>query len=75
MTGDLQQELSVSAFMQQETIGRPLDRQATKYKGPGGEAQGLAGGISLQADALNGLGLTKPLLGDEDLARQPPQDG
>jgi hypothetical protein len=29
MTGDLQQELSVSAFVQQDTIGWPLDRQAT----------------------------------------------
>jgi hypothetical protein len=47
MTGDLQQELSVSAFVQQDTIGWSLDRQATKNKGPGGEAQGLAGGISL----------------------------
>jgi hypothetical protein len=30
MTGDLQQELSVSAFVQQGTIGRPLDRQGRK---------------------------------------------
>ena len=63
MTGDLQQELSVSAFVEQDTIGRPLDRQATKNEGPGGEAQGLGGGISLQADALNGFQLPKFLLG------------
>src|ERR1039457_1215585 len=69
MTGDLQQELSVSAFVQQDTIGWLLDRQAAKNKGPGGEAQGLAGGISLQPDALDGFGLTKLLLGYEDLAR------
>jgi hypothetical protein len=59
MTGDLQQELSVPSFMQQYTIGWPLDRQAAKNKGPGGEAETLVGGISLQADALNGLGLTE----------------
>ena len=63
MTGDLQQELSVSAFVQQHTIGRPPDRQATKNEGPRGEAQGLGGGISLQADALNGFQLPKFLLG------------
>ncbi len=74
MTGDLQQELSVSASMQQDTIGWSLYRQATENKGPGGEAQGLAGGISLQPDALDGFGLTKLLLGYEDLAGQPPQD-
>ena len=75
MTGDLQQELSVPAFVQQDTIGWSLDRQATKNKGPGGEAEGLAGGISLQADALNGLGLTELLLGYDELATQPAQDG
>ena len=75
MTGDLQEELSIPAFVQQDTIGWPLDRQATKNKGPGDEAQGLAGGISLQPDALDGFGLTKLLLGYENLARQPPQDG
>ena len=47
MTGDLQQELSVSAFVQQDTIGWPLDWQAAKNKRSGGEAQTLAGGISL----------------------------
>ena len=75
MTGDLQEKLSVSAFVQQDTIGWPLDRQATKNKRPGSEPQGLAGGISLQPGAFNGLGLTELLLGYEDLARKPPQDG
>jgi hypothetical protein len=63
MTGDLQQESSVSAFVQQDAIGWPLDRQATKDKGPGGEAQGLAGRISFQADAFNGFQLPEFLLG------------
>lgn len=75
MTGHLQQELSVSAFVQQDTIGWPLDRQATKNKGPGSEPQGLAGGISLQPHALDGFGLAELLLGYDELARQPPQDG
>jgi hypothetical protein len=69
MTGDLQQELSVPAFVEQDTSGGLLDGEATKDKGPGGETETLAGGISLQADALDGFGLTKLLLGDEDLAR------
>ena len=43
--------------------------QATKNKGPGGKPQGLVGGISLQPHALDGFGLTKLLLGYEDLAR------
>ena len=69
MTRDLQQELFVSAFVQQGTIGWPLDRQATKNEGPGGEAQGLGGGISLQADALNGFQLPKSLLGKRNELR------
>ena len=75
VTGDLQQELSVSAFVQQHTIGWLLNRQATKNKGPGGKAQGLVGGISFQPDALDGFGLTKLLFGYDELARQAPQDG
>jgi len=43
MTGDLQQELSVSAFVEHYTVGWPLDRQATKDKRPGGEAQAFLG--------------------------------
>ena len=63
MTGDLQEKLSVAAFVQQDTIGWPLDRQATKNKGPRGEADSLIGGISLQAHAFNGLQLPEFLLG------------
>src|SRR5580658_9337378 len=63
MTGDLQQELSVAAFVQQHTIGWPLDRQATKNKGSRGEAETLIGGISLQPHAFNGFQLPKFLLG------------
>ena len=56
-------EEAVAAFVQQDTIGWPLDRQATKNKGARGEADSLIDGISLQAHAFNGLQLPEFLLG------------
>jgi len=70
MTGDLQEKLSVAAFVQQDTIGWPLDRQATKNKGARGEADSLSG-ISLQARAFNGLQLPEFLLGKRGELRAP----
>jgi hypothetical protein len=55
MTGYLKEKLSVTAFMEQNARRGFLNGQATKDERAGGEAEVLAGGISLHAHAFNGF--------------------
>jgi hypothetical protein len=65
MTGHLKEKLSVTEFMEQDARRRFLNRQTTEDERAGGEAEVLAGRISLQAHAFNGFQPTEFLLGSQ----------
>ena len=63
MTGHLKKELSITAFVEQDTRRRFLDGQAAEDERAGGEAEILVGRDSLQPHAFNGFQLPEFLLG------------
>jgi hypothetical protein len=64
--GDLEEEVAVSASVNDLVGGRLAQRQSTKYKGAGLEGDCLLAIVSLVADHLDGFQFLDGLLGDAD---------
>jgi hypothetical protein len=67
MAGNLEKKLSVPAFVHQYAFGRPLNRQPARNERSRGEAKTLVHVFTLEPHELNGFGLPKFLLGDQQL--------
>ena len=65
VTGHLQQELAIAAFMQQDALRGSLHRQATQDEGARSKPQGLGSRIALQPNHRDGLCLAEPLFGNQ----------
>ena len=64
MGGDLEEEVAVSAGINDLVGGRPPQRQPTKYEGAGVVSNCLLAIFSLLADHLDGFELLDGLLGN-----------
>lgn len=67
MAGHLQQELPISAFMQQSAFGRTLDRQTAQHKGPRGKADVRSLSFTINPDQLDCFRLAEFLLGNQQI--------
>ena len=60
MSGHLQDELAITAFVKKSASWRLSDRQSAKNKGSRGEPEILVSALALQADPFDGLYLSLP---------------
>jgi hypothetical protein len=68
MSGDLQLEMAVLAFVQKSAARRSPQRQPTKHEGTGTESEGSLVVFFPDPDKLDAFDLAKLLLGDDELA-------
>jgi hypothetical protein len=66
MTGDLQNELSVAALVQELICRQSADRQTTENERPRGKTEVLIALIAFEADEFNSFDFAPLLFGDSD---------
>ena len=67
MTGDLEDELTIPALMQESSWRRTFQREAAKHERSSGESKVLPFGVTILADCLEGLGLSQRTFGNHQL--------
>jgi hypothetical protein len=67
MARDLENEMTIPAFMKQATSRWPLHRKATQNERPGRKSEVLLGAFSLEPNALNRLNPVQLPFGNDEI--------